>query len=287
MIYKTLKSVNASERTFDKLLNKPKRGTNKVSAKKMKRGLLSEEKEVDGFMVLTVQNSNAENKHIIFLHGGAYVSEGTTGHRVIMEKLALAYNFKVTFIDYPLAPEHQAGYTHEIIARAYELLTEIYKDDEFYLFGDSAGGGLALAFLQKLRDIKAPVMPAKTVLQSPWLDITMSNPEIEAFIEKDVLLDFEGLKECGKLYAGELDLKNALVSPIYGSFDNLSDIKVFVSTHELFYPDCILLQGMVKSAEGSSIDLSIKDKMIHDWIVLPIDEQDETIHEIAAFLLED
>lgn len=120
--------------------------------------------------------------------------------------------------------------------------------------------------------------------QSPWLDLTMSNPDIY-YIEKDVLLDFEGLKGCGKLYAGELDLKDPLVSPIFGSLKYLSSIKVFVSTHELFYPDCILLQSMLESAEGSSVDLTVKNGLIHDWVLFPIKEQDQTIQEIAEFLL--
>ena len=146
---------------------------------------------------------------------------------------------------------------------------------------------MALAFLQTLRDRKAQKIPAKTVLQSPWLDISMSNPEIQNYIEKDVLLDFEGLKDCGKLYAGDLDLKDPVVSPIYGNLEELNNIMVLVSTHELFYPDCIFLQQKIASVPGTTIKLYAKNEMIHDWIILPIDERDEAIHEIAQFLLEE
>lgn len=287
MINKTLRAVNFSEKAFDKLLNKPIRGSNKVAAKKMTRGLLTEERDIDGYNILTIQKSTALNKHIIVLHGGAYVSEGIKGHRLLMEKLALDYDFKVSFIDYPLAPENQASYTHEILGKAFDLLCKENEDDEFFLFGDSAGGGLALAFLQTLRDRQATNIPVRTVLQSPWLDISMSNPEIKNFIEKDVLLDFKGLKKCGRLYSGILDLKDPLVSPLYGQLHDLNHIKLFVSTHELFYPDCILLQKKLDSVRGTTIDLSIRSEMVHDWILFPIEERDETIHEIAGFLLKD
>lgn len=287
MIYKTLKSVNASEKAFDKLLSNPQRGSKNVSAKKIKRSLLTNEKEVDGFMVLSIQRPTAINKHIIFLHGGAYVSEGTSGHRKLMEDLALTYNFKVSYIDYPLAPEYQARYTFEVLLQAYNMLTQTNPHDIFYLFGDSAGGGLALAFLQTLRNNQAPIIPVKTVLQSPWLDISMRNPEIEKYLDKEVLLDFEGLKECGKLYAGELDLKDPLVSPIYGSMEALGKVKIFVSTHEFFYPDCIALEQKLATARGTSVEIEIYKGLMHDWIIVPSKERDDTIQKMAAFFLED
>ena len=64
------------------------------------------------------------------------------------------YGLKVTFIDYPLAPEHTYEKTHEIVMKHTERLQLKNYGDEFYLFGDSAGGGLALAVLQILRDEK-------------------------------------------------------------------------------------------------------------------------------------
>lgn len=40
------------------------------------------------------------------MHGGGYVAEATASHRRIIEELVKMYGLKVTFIDYPLAPEH-------------------------------------------------------------------------------------------------------------------------------------------------------------------------------------
>ncbi len=219
-------------------------------------------------------------------HGGAYVAEATKGHRVLIEELVLKYHFKVTFIEYPLAPENDATITHKIIYEAFKILTKSYQDD-FYFLGDSAGGGLALAFLQTLRNHKSSVIPKKTVLLSPWLDVTMSNPEIKNYIDKDVLLQVEGLKACGQIYAAETNLTDPLISPIFGNLENLNHLKVFVSNYELFYPDCILLKNKVEFVEGTKIDLVIKDKMIHDWVVLPIKERNETIAEIAEFYMLD
>ena len=64
------------------------------------------------------------------------------------------------------------------------------------IMGDSAGGGLSLALLEKIsqEDIK---MPKKTILISPWLDVRMDNPKIEQVKEQDKKLNKEALKILG------------------------------------------------------------------------------------------
>lgn len=56
------------------------------------------------------------------MHGGGYVAEATASHRRIIEELVKMYGLKVTFIDYPLAPEHTYEKTHEIVRKHTERL---------------------------------------------------------------------------------------------------------------------------------------------------------------------
>ena len=84
------------------------------------------------------------------------------------------------------------------------------------MFGDSAGGGLALAVLQILRDEKIIPFPKKTVLMSPWVDLTMSNPKIGEAAERDPLLTMDCLYHAAERYIGNGDAKNAVLSPIFG-----------------------------------------------------------------------
>jgi acetyl esterase/lipase len=264
------------------MLTNPDRGTNHISSNKFNGKLLVVESYIDGFKIVTVRKKESTNKHIILLHGGAYISEASKGHRQLIESLALS-GFIVSFIDYPLSPENNAAITISLVEKAFNKIAEEYPNDEFFLFGDSAGGGLALALLQILRDNNNQYIPLKTVLVSPWLDISMTNKDILDYISKDVLLSYEGLKECGKLYAQDIDLKDPRVSPIYGNFDKLSKIKIFTSNFELFYPDCLLLKNKLDLAHGTTAFLTVKEEMIHDWIVLPIKERKETIDEIIDF----
>ncbi|MFO7671096.1 MAG: alpha/beta hydrolase [Bacteroidales bacterium] len=283
ILYHTLKSINFSGRVFNRLLNNPKRNTSVLSPARFKKKLNVEKTEIDGFNVLTMRTAEASNGHIIFLHGGAYIAEAVKGHRYLIEKFALSDAFKVSFIDYPLAPENNALTTLRIVAKAYREIINSNPQDTIFLLGDSAGGGLALALLQLLKKNSDTGMPLKTALLSPWLDISMSNPDMINYIDTDILLNVKGLIECGKLYADQLDVKDPMVSPLFGNLENLSQIKIWVSDYELFYPDCVLLNKKLNAADGSKSSLIVKEKMIHDWIIFPIRERDETIVEIADF----
>ncbi|MCF8346819.1 MAG: alpha/beta hydrolase [Bacteroidales bacterium] len=280
LIYRTLNIANLNERIFEKLLNDPPRGKAAVSAKKLHASLQVKEQSIRGFNMLTITASPSARKHIFFLHGGAYVAEASSGHRKLIGILARDYGYRVTFIGYPLAPDHDILTSLEVLEEAYRLLVMQYKEDIFCLMGDSAGGGLALALLQRLRDNSVDTRPETTILFSPWLDASMTNPGIDTLIEKDVLLHKEGLITCGKLYAGGLEPDDPRLSPIYGNLNNLSDIKIFVSTHELFYPDCLLFVEKAAAVKNTHVDLTIKEQMVHDWVILPIAERDEVLKKV-------
>lgn len=283
LIYKTLEVVSLKKKIFEKLLNKPIREKKAVSGKILHNSLHVKERNVDGFNMLTITASPAARKHIFFLHGGAYIAEANSGHRKLIDILVRAYGYRLSYIDYPLAPEHNILTSLAVLENAYKLLMLYYEKDEFCLMGDSAGGGLALALLQRLRDNGMKTRPGKTVLFSPWLDVGMTNPGIDKLVKKDVLLHKEGLIACGKRYAAGLELNDPRLSPLFGNLDELKNIKVFVSTHELFYPDCILLCEKAASVQNTFLDLSVKERMVHDWVILPLRERDETLKEAAAF----
>ena len=182
--------------------------------------------------------------------------------KILLKKLVKNFHLKVTFIDYPLAPENTVDKAHKVVMDAYRNITSKYKNDEFYLFGDSSGGGLALAFLQLLKNEKNLPFPKKTALMSPWVDVSMTNEEIEEFAEKDPLLPLNGLIITGKQFAGELDVKNPMISPIYGNMDNLGEIFLIFGTNEILYPDCLKLSDMLEVAIGTSVEIKIGENFM-------------------------
>lgn len=151
--------------------------------------------------------------------------------------------------------------------------------------GDSAGGGLALGFAQKIKN-EWKRNPEKIILFSPWLDVTMENPYINLIDKYDVMLNVEGLKKAGKLYAGDFDLKDYRVSPIYGNFENLGEISIFTGTHDVLYADIIRLKSMLKekNIEFNYFEYSC---LFHDFMIFTnLVESHDVIKKVQSILLE-
>jgi len=285
--YRTFKAFKLKNSIFAKVIDNPPRNSGAMSAKKFPKNLTVTERDVEGFMVLTVQPTTPTGHHVVFLHGGAYKVEGMAGHRTLMVQLVKRFGLTVSFIDYPLAPEHQATYSHEVVMKAYAQLVAAYPEDSFSLLGDSAGGGLALAFLQQLRQQSILPVPQKTVLVSPWLDIDLVHEAIPRYEPTEVILSRDTLRAAGKLYRGDLAPTDPLVSPLYGDMSGLGHILVQISTVEFFYPDSQALAEKLTAAEGSQVTLSEYPGMVHDWIVFPMPETTKAIEEIGYFLVGD
>lgn len=278
------KLVNMKKYKEKDFLN-PRRDTDFLNKKNFDKSFITDERFIDEYQVLTVFSKESSKRHVVFLHGGAYVMRAVRAHKNIIEKLVKKYHLKVTFIDYPLAPENTVDKAHNIVMKAYKEITDDYRNDEFYLFGDSSGGGLALAFLQKLKEEQGLCFPKKTVLMSPWTDVSMTNEEIAEFEEKDPILPLSGLIVTGRQFAGELDVKNPMISPIYGNMDNLGEIFLIFGTNEILYPDCLKLSDMLEVSVGTSVEIKIGENLCHDWILAPLKESEETIDEIGKFFL--
>lgn len=103
--------------------------------------------------------------------------------------------------------------------------------------GDSAGGGFVLAFAQYLRNSGIRKNADNIIMLSPWLDMSLENPDVKAMEYIDPSLATEGIVEMAKLWAGGSTLDNYMLSPIKGTFENLGKMTVFIGTHEILLPD--------------------------------------------------
>ncbi|MEM6343245.1 MAG: alpha/beta hydrolase [Bacteroidota bacterium] len=268
-----------------KRVNKPiKRSQKAFLPEAILKAYQAQSQEVAGKAVATfASKQQVSQTHVIFLHGGAYVFEAVGGHWDIAKMLVEKAHCRMTLIDYPLAPESTYKDTFAMVAEAYDLLCAQFPDDQFVLMGDSAGAGLALAFNQILVKQNHTRLPVKTVLISPWLDLTMLNPEIDKFVKTDHLLTVDMLQSAGSLYAGGDDQTQNLLSPINGEFENLPPTLVLYSNTELFFPDCVKLK-VIATAVNANFQFKEYHKMLHDWLVFPMPERQEAIDDICAFL---
>jgi acetyl esterase/lipase len=275
--------MSNAKKWVEKSFLNPARTNKPLVSKHIYNNFHVSEFEILSKLVVTVQpKTNVSNLHVLFFHGGAYLLEGNSMHWKIVETVVKQANCKVSYIDYPLAPENTYKNTFEMVQHAFDRLAKVNPNDKFIFMGDSAGGGLALAFAQKLVKEHAPVQSVKNILFSPWLDLSMKNPKIRKLEVFDKLLPLQGLIEAGRKYAGGDDVSNYLLSPINGNFQGLGKTLVFYGTHELLYPDCKLLEQ--KTNHLANFTFHEFPEMQHDWVIFPIPEATEALDLAIEFI---
>lgn len=284
---KAFAAAKRADEDMARNLKQPPRGSLALAPDSFTKKVRVRTWRVNGFLGLTINGSYTKNAHVLMLPGGAYTLEPSKRHREIAEYFALKEHMKATVFQCPLAPEYTVQAVHSYLLEAYRFLLKEYPEDEFFLFGDSSGGGLALAFLQELRDIGGLPLPTRTAVISPWLDVSLENPKIKLIKKNDPILPVEALKEVGLGYSSPLGPEHPLVSPLYGSWDDLGQILIFSGTEEILTPDCELLAEKAQGLEGTRLIYKKGAGMVHDWILIPCRETDATLDLISMFFLEE
>lgn len=218
------------------------------------------------------------NKAIFYIHGGAYVFNMIQMLWTYLAKIVTETNATIMVMDYPLAPQSHAEEAYSYLHNLYERFVETHKSRDILFLADSAGAGLAISFAQYLNEVELP-QPQRLILSSPWLDISLTNPDIANFIQDDKVLEVSGLQKAGKLFAGNMDAKDPRVSPIYGRFDNIGRISMFMGTSEFFVADA---RALVKRLQKENIGFDYYEypKMFHCWLLLPMPEANVALNQI-------
>jgi acetyl esterase/lipase len=221
---------------------------------------------------------------ILYLHGGAYISNLSKEHWSLVEKLIRKTNATIVVPDYPLVPEANCLAAYDFIERLYNQLIAEYPSKRIVFMGDSAGGGLAVGFTQQLRDENIK-QPEQIILFSPWLDVTMSNPLLEKFDKEDNLLSIAGLKSAGHKYAANIDLKDFRVSPIYGNLSGLCTISIFTGTHDLLHADAQKFKQLMRE-QNTNFNYFEYPGLFHDWAIFTtLKESLDVINKVDKLLI--
>lgn len=249
--------------TFQKLTDA---GEAPITVKTSDFDLKAEQKDFEGMPVLYVNGGAAYDHVIFYIHGGYYVYQMGNEQTTLMNRLTRQTNSLAVIPMYPLAPFHTAESGHELMLKLYEQVCSENPDKKIILMGDSAGGGYSLALAENLaqRDLE---QPDELILLSPWVDVTMSNPDIAEYTDADPMLTVTMGKMSGEAWAGSLSTDNWLVSPIYGDLLQLKNVSIFVGTRELFYPDDTLLYEKLK--DNPRVKLYVGQGQNHVYPVYP------------------
>ncbi|WP_332646568.1 alpha/beta hydrolase [Lysinibacillus sp. 54212] len=245
--------------------------------KKMYDKFHVEQKEIQGHHYYEISQKNGRNQpHILYLHGGAYVHRITKYHWDFLYRLAQTLSCSLTVPLYPLAPEHTYKETVDMVTQLYR--EQLGQKDSIIFMGDSAGGGLALALAQRLK-INGEALPSQLILIAPWLDMTLSNPEIDILQKGDYFVAKPGLMEVAKWYSGGEDLRCYLLSPMYGELKGLPQITLFVGTKDSLVADSRKFVAMA-AEQGIEIDYIEQQNMVHVYPIFTFPEAQVAFHQI-------
>lgn len=218
---------------------------------------------------------------VVHLHGGSFTATAHNQQWKWAARFAERVDARLVFPAYPLAPEFTWRDSHSPLV---SLVAELAAEGEVVLSGDSAGGGLALAVAESLRDREGP-QPARLVLIAPWVDLTGSAPGTEEAAARDPWLSWDNHDTYALFWAGSADdLARPEVSPGLGSLDGLPPTLMFCGTHDMLYAGCVALAERAAES-GWDLDFEVGHGLLHVYPVLPIAEARPAMRRAVRFVL--
>lgn len=223
--------------------------------------------------------------HLLYVHGGGYVSCTPQGHRPITAGLARRGPYRVFSADYRLAPEHRFPAALDDVETVYRWLLGQGADPRgLAVAGDSAAGGLVLSLLVRLRDAGTP-LPACAVCLSPWADLTGSGASVRANDGRCAMFRPENMTEFASIYMGGHPADDAEASPLFAQLHGLPPILLQVGAEELLLDDARGVHRAIQAAGGTS-EVQLYAGCFHGWHMCDgfIPESGEALDRIADFL---
>jgi acetyl esterase/lipase len=241
------------------------------------------ERTLGGVPALDVQVEGADGDGVIlYLHGGGYVVGSARTGANLAAPLARRSGVPAVSLDYRLGPEHPfPAAVHDGLA-AYRELIESGRN--VVIAGDSAGGGLALATLLAARAERLP-QPTGVVVFSPWTDLALTGPSMDARGDYDPLFDRPQMAEAAALYLGGADPHNELASPVFADLKGLPPLLVQVGSAEVLLDDSLRLVARAAEQEVDvSLDVIAGAPHVFQYFAGVLPEADEALDHAATFV---
>jgi monoterpene epsilon-lactone hydrolase len=202
---------------------------------------------------------------LMFFHGGGYCSGSILSHRRLVTEAGRAAGIRTLAVDYRLAPEHPFPAAYEDAMTSWRfLLGQGYSPENIVVGGDSAGGGLTMGLITRLRDA-GEALPACAWLISPWTDLTLSGETLATKDAVDPLIHRGYLNELADAYVpAGIGRADPHVSPLYAHLKGLPPLLIQVGSAETLLSDATRLATAAGAADVA-VTLEIWPHMIHAW----------------------
>jgi monoterpene epsilon-lactone hydrolase len=221
------------------------------------------EVDLGGVLALEVSAPEASAEAaVLFFHGGVFAMGSARSSANLAGLLSRQARAKVFSIEYRLAPENPYPAAPDDALSSYRgLLEKGISQERVGLFGESAGGALALATLIAARDGGLP-QPAAGVLYSPWVDLTLSGASMDTKASVDYLLAREALQGAVYGYAGGADPSSAKLSPLFDDLRGIAPLLIQCGSYEVLLDDATRLAAAAAAADVA-VQLDVTPEMPH------------------------
>ncbi|RWH26399.1 alpha/beta hydrolase [Mesorhizobium sp.] len=240
------------------------------------------ETSVDGFPVYEIAPKSGERRRILYLHGGAFVFQITSYHWVLIAEMAERLGFGITVPIYPIAPEYNFHDMFGMVGDVYRRMLQETNAENIVFMGDSAGGNMAVVLTMMAAEEGLP-SPARHVLISPGLDMSLSNPEVFEAERNDPWLGIPGGLEAIRLYSAGIDRSDWHISPLYGDLSVLPKTLLLTGSRDLLSPDNLIFAERARAA-GVEVDVVYEEGMFHVWPLIDMPEARRARDSIVDFL---
>jgi monoterpene epsilon-lactone hydrolase len=223
---------------------------------------------------------------ILYLHGGAFFMGSPASYRNRAMRVSYRCNAEVFVPDYRLTPEHAYPAAFDDVLAAWQFVSTFRPNTPIFVAGDSAGGGLGLSLLVRLRD-QGVAMPNGAFLLSPWTDLTASGASVDGNRGKDLWFTRKHLETWAGYYAAGADRRSPYVSPVFADLSGLPPLLLFVGEDELLLDDALRVRDAATAA-GTDVRVHLGKGMQHDWpLTLPwLDESRAAWNAMRSFVEE-
>jgi epsilon-lactone hydrolase len=200
---------------------------------------------------------------LVHVHGGGYVfGPGESGTREAI--LMAGYGrTKIISIDYRMPPDHPYPAAMDDAMAVWREVVKTTDPRKMAIFGTSTGGGMTLAMVLRAKAEGLP-LPGAIGPGTPWSDMTKTGDTFfTSEMLDNILVSNDGwLGDAAKLYANGHDLKDPMLSPVYGDFHGFPPTILTSGTRDLFLSNTVRVHRKLRAA-GVEADLHVFEGQSH------------------------
>lgn len=245
------------------------------------------ETDADGVDAMwAIPKACMEDRVLLCAHAGGYAAGSMYSHRKMYAHYAKKIGCQALIVNYRLAPESPHPAQVNDMARAYcWLIDQGITSNHIAIAGDSAGGGLAITTLLRLRELGVP-LPAASMPLSPWIDMELAGTSFATNATRDLLISREMAGYMASNFLGEEgDRRDPLASPLFADLTGLPPVYIQVGACEVLLDDS---RALACALEKAGVDVTLEEfpgmQHIFNLLAGVAPEADEAIEKYARWV---